>query len=115
MGRLRRTWLLAGMALLSGGCTYWEPYPSPSVAPPLFRLPSSLRAASDTGTPLLLLEPFVRADTLFGRVGGDTVGLPLQQVRELRRPRVDGLRTLGLIVGVSAVWITAGLLGGGLE
>jgi hypothetical protein len=111
----RRTWSLAGVAFLSGGCTYWEPYPSPAPGLASPHLPSSLRAASDTGASLLLVEPFVRADTLFGRVGRDTVGLPLLYVRQMERQRVDGLRTLGLIVGVSAVWITAGLVGGGLE
>ena len=113
--RWRCTWSLVGVAVLLGSCTYWEPYPRPAPAPPSPRLPSSLRAASDSGPPLLLVEPFVRADTLFGRVGRDTVGLPLERLHEIQRQRVHGLRTLGLIAGVSAVWITAGLYGGGLE
>ena len=112
--RGRRNWCLLGLALLLGSCTYWEPYPPPAPATSS-RLPSSLRAASDTGASVLLIEPFVRADTLFGRVGRDTARLPLGQVRQLQRQRVHGLRTLGLIAGVSAVWVTVGLYGGGLE
>lgn len=68
----RCTGLLVGVALPLGGCTYGEPYPSPVPAAPSPRLPSSLRVASDTGASLLLVEPFVRADTLLGRVGRDT-------------------------------------------
>ena len=111
----RCTLSIVGVAALLGSCTYWEPYPRPAPAPPSPSLPSSLRAASDSGAALLLVEPFVRADSLFGRVGDDTVGLPLEHLREIQRQRVDGLRTLGLIAGVAAVWITVGLYGGGLE
>ena len=112
--RGHRNWFLPGLALLLGSCTYWEPYPPPTLATSS-RLPSSLRVASDTGGSVLLIEPFVRADTLFGRLGRDTARLPLGDVRELQRQRVHGLRTLGLIAGVSAAWVAVGLYGGGLE
>ncbi|HEX7336089.1 MAG TPA: hypothetical protein VF252_02680 [Gemmatimonadales bacterium] len=108
-------WFLAGLALFLGSCTYWEPYAPLASTGPSPDLPSSLQVVSDTGSPLLLTEPFVRADTLFGRTGRDTVRLPLHQLREVQRQRVHGLRTLGLIAGVGAVWITVGLYGGGLE
>jgi hypothetical protein len=106
---------LAGVTLFLGACTYWEPYSlpaSPSWAP---SLPSSLRVASEPGHPILLVEPFLKRDTLFGRVGPDTIGIPLHGARDVQRQRVDGLRTLGLIVGGSAAWITVGLLTGGLQ
>jgi hypothetical protein len=102
---------VAGVALVLGACTYWEPY-SPSR---YTDLPSSLRVPAESGHPILLVEPFIRNDTLLGRVGRDTVGVPLNDSRGVQRQRVDGLRTLGAIVGVSAVWITVGLLTGGLE
>jgi hypothetical protein len=111
----RSTGLLIGVALLLGACTYWEPHPSPVPGARSPRLPSSLRVASDTGAPLLLVEPFIRADTLVGRVGRDTVRVPIEQLRGIQRQRVDGLRTLGLIAGVSAVWMVAGFYGGGLK
>lgn len=109
------TRFVAGSALVLGSCTYWEPYAPLTPTAPSPALPSSLQVVSDTGAPLLLIEPFVRADTLFGRTGRDTVGLPLHQLRDVRRQRVHGFRTLGLIAGVSAVWITVGLYSGGLE
>ena len=112
--RGRGTWPLAGLVLFLGSCTYWEPYPPVRPAGPS-SLPSSLRVTSDTGASVLLVEPFVRADTLIGRVGRDTVGVRIDEIRELQRQRVDGLRTLGLVAGVSAVLLTVGLYGGGLE
>ena len=108
------SWPLAGLALCLGSCTYWEPYP-PVRPVPSSSLPSSLRVTSDTGASVLLVEPFVRADTLIGRVGRDTVGIRIDEIRELERQRVDGLRTLGLVAGVSATLITVSLYGGGLE
>jgi hypothetical protein len=110
----RGTWSLAALALCLASCTYWEPYPPVRPAGPS-SLPSSLRVSPDTGASVVLVEPFVRADTLLGRVGRDTVGVRLKEIRELQRQRVHGLRTLGLVAGVSAVWITVGLYGGGLE
>ena len=109
------TLMLAAAALFLGACTYWEPYSlpaSPTWAP---NLPSSLRLATKPGHGILLVEPFIERDTLFGRVGPDTIGIPLESARGVQRQRVDGWRTLGLIVGGSAVWITIGLFTGGLE
>lgn len=106
---------LAGVTLFLGACTYWEPYALPAPPASATPLPSSLRVASQPGPPILLVEPFIRSDTLFGRIGADTTGIPLSERRGIQRQRVDGLRTLGLIVGVSAVLTTVGLYTGGLE
>jgi hypothetical protein len=63
----------------------------------------------------VLTAPFVRADTLFGWRAGDTVGIALRELRGLERPQVHAVRTLGLVVGVTAGWVTFGLFTGGLE
>lgn len=105
----------ASLMLLLGSCTYWEPYPRPAPAPPSPDLPSSLRATSGTGPSVLLVEPFVGADTLYGRTGRDTIRIPLSEVRALQRQRVDGLRTTGLVLGVTVVWTAVALYAGGLE
>jgi hypothetical protein len=105
----------AGLALILGGCTYWQPYTLPAQASPTHRLPSSLRTMSPNGRPLVLVHPFIKGDTLFGRVGRNTLGVPYRTVSRIERPRVDGLRTLGLVAGGSAAWIAVGLYGGGLE
>jgi hypothetical protein len=64
---------------------------------------------------VVLTTPFVRADTLFGRHAGDTVGIALQDLLGLERPRVHAARTVGIVVGATAAWITLGLFTGGLE
>jgi hypothetical protein len=79
------------------------------------RLPTSLRARTVTGPATVLADPFVRADTLFGRRAGDTLGVALVDLDGLERPRVHPARTAGLVLGMAAGWITLGLLTGGLE
>lgn len=96
-------------------CAYWEPYPRPTPGVAPVRLPTSLRATTATGPAKVLTAPFVRADTLFGRRAGDTVGIALQELRVLERPRLHALRTVGLVVAATAGWITLGLFTGGLE
>jgi hypothetical protein len=98
--------------LMLAGCIYWEPYPRPA---PQQRLPSSLRVLQPSGEKLLLIEPYVRSDTLYGRTGADTLRIPLHQIRGLERPFVDGLRTTGLILGTTAALVTLSLYTGGLE
>jgi hypothetical protein len=57
---------------------------------------------------VLLFDPFVRGDTLFGRVdqqpGGvdQKVGFPLHQLSALERQRVHGFRTAALTTGIIA-------------
>ena len=63
----------------------------------------------------MLVHPFVRRDTLYGRSRGDTLGIPLIAIEHVERPRLDGLRTAATVVGGIAAWVTVGLLGGGLE
>ena len=113
--RQHRQWLLAtSMLLLVWSCTYWEPYPAPSPGKQQ-RLPSSLRVTPAGGYKTLLVEPYLRSDTLFGRSAGDTLKFPLEHLQLLERQWVDGLRTTGLILGTTALWIVVGLYGGGLE
>jgi hypothetical protein len=98
---------------LVSACTRWEPYVvSPEPAP---RLPSSLRVSAPSWTSLLLVQPFVRRDTLYGRSRGDTLGIALHKIDKLERPRLDASRTAATVLGSVAGWITLGLLGGGLE
>jgi hypothetical protein len=107
-------WAIFAVGLLTS-CTYWEPYPRPTPGASPVRLPGSLRATTATVPAIMLTAPFVRADTLFGRRAGDTVGIALQELRGLERPRVHAARTVGLLLGATAGWVTLGLLTGGLE
>ena len=99
-----RPWLLA----LLMGCTRWESYEVPRAPAP--DLPSYLRVSAPGSASALLVHPFVRLDTLYGRVGGDTLGFALPVVGQVERPRPDGLRTAAVVVGSLGAWIGLGLL-----
>lgn len=50
-----------------------------------------------------LTAPFVRSDSLYGRVRADTVGVALADIANLERSRISPLRSAALVVGVPAV------------
>jgi hypothetical protein len=103
-------WVLLVLLL---GCTRWEAYPVPMTPAP--DLPASLRVWTGGRAATALTQPFVRRDTLYGRSRGDTLGIALPAIERLERPRLDGVRTTGAVVGGLAGWITLGLLAGGWE
>jgi hypothetical protein len=105
-------WAILAVGLTS--CTYWAPYPRPTPGVAPVRLPTLLRTTTATA-PALISSPFVRNDTLFGQQAGDTIGIALQELRSLERPRVYVIRTIGLVVGATAGLFTLGLYTGGLE
>lgn len=101
------------LLLLLLGCTRWESYEVPPEPEPA--LPSSLRVSAPGHPSTVLVQPYVRRDTLYGRSRGDTLGFVLPAIERVERPRLDGLRTAAVVVGGLAAWITLGLAGGGLE
>jgi hypothetical protein len=101
-----------GLIVLLAGCTRWESY---DLRTPVPALPSYVRVSAPGWAPTVLVHPFVRRDTLYGRSRGDTLGIPLAAIEHLERPRLDGLRTTATVVGGMAAWITLALLGGALE
>lgn len=109
-----RLWHQLAPALLLVGCAHWEPYPIPSPGGPSPRFPSSLRVTA-AGAPAVVVEPVVRADTLYGTSRGDSVALALQTIQALERQRLDSSRTFAAVFGGLAAWVGLGVLGGGLE
>jgi hypothetical protein len=107
MGWHRTRALSIAFAALLGACTRWETVPTP-VAPA--ELPSSIRVWSTDGARTVLSTPFVRQDTLYGRVGGDTVGIALARIERVARPRLDGAKSAGTLVGGLTAWLALGLL-----
>jgi hypothetical protein len=101
------------LLLLSLGCTRWESYPVPVAPAP--GLPASLRVWTSGGAGTVLAQPFVHCDSLYGRSRRDTLGIALRVIERLERPRLDGVRTVGAVVGGVAGLISLGLLGGGWE
>ncbi len=94
--------------LLVTGCTRWEPFLVPT---PEQSLPPYLRVSAPGRPSTLLMHPFVRRDTLYGRSRGDTLGIALTTIERLERPRLDEPRTVATIVGGLAAWLSVALLG----
>jgi hypothetical protein len=66
-------------------------------------------------TGVVLAEPFMVRDTLYGRSRGDTLALSIDAVERLERPRLDGARTAGAVLAGVAGWLSLGLLAGGWD
>jgi hypothetical protein len=103
------------VAILLLGCTHWEPFPTPTPDAEAPRLPTALRVWTSDRQGTELSWPLVRADTLYGRSRGDTLAFPLSDIQRLEGQRLKVARTVATVVGSSALLITVGLLGGGLE
>ena len=97
---LRGFLLAAFLAASLSACATWRPYIAPAELEPARSLPYRLRAARTDGTKLSLTAPFARSDTLFGRVHGDTVGVPIAEIARLERERLSPARTVLTFVGI---------------
>ena len=62
-----------------------------------------MRATQTDSSRIELTSPFVRSDTLYGRVPADTVGLALADIMALERSRFSVPRTAAVIVGAPLV------------
>lgn len=89
--------------LATGACATWRPYEAGPNLQPGQSLPYQLRATRSDSSRIAITDPFIRSDTLYGRTRGDTIAVPLADVAGLERSRIDGLRTIGVLVGVPAV------------
>jgi hypothetical protein len=106
MTPIRRLWSLAtplAGLLLALGCATWRPYQVAPNPPPGQSLPYRLRATRIDGSRVALTAPFVRADSLYGRERGDTVGLPLTDIVHMERQRTSVWRTAAVLVGVPVI------------
>ena len=93
-----RPWRCA-VALALAACTTWRPLPlSPSE-----KLPYVVRITRTDSSRVTLLSSFVRRDTLYGRAGRDTVGVPLSGIRLVEREQWSVLRTAVVVIALPAV------------
>lgn len=97
---------VAGLLVLvnaSAGCTSWQ---VETVAPKdlLDREdPKAIQIRDRLGGKLVLSRPRLAGDTLAGQVRGEERRIPLADVDRLAVRRVNGLRTLGLILAAPVV------------
>jgi hypothetical protein len=85
------------------GCVSWRPFDAASALATGRFLPYRLRATRQDSTRVALTAPFVRADTLYGRLHADTVAVPIAEITRLERERLNLGRTLGLVIGLPVV------------
>jgi len=100
---IRLLWCQAALALAA--CTTWQPLAHGLSQARDSRLPFALRITRSDGSRLALLAPFVRNDTLFGRVVQDTVAVPFQQIRHLEQERFSFGRTALLLAAIPATFL----------
>lgn len=98
-----RVLALIGITLGTSGCVTWRPYDLRPEFTAGQSLPHRLRATRADSSRISLTAPFVRADTLYGRMRADTVGLRITDIAYLERERLSLERTAAMVVGVPAV------------
>jgi hypothetical protein len=89
---------LAVLVLLLTGCYTWQPYEHGPMLIAGESLPHSLRATRRDSTQVTLTAPFLRSDTLFGHLDGDTVAVPVPDIARVQRLGFSTVRTLGLVL-----------------
>ena len=120
---MRRTRPLLTVALICAvSCVAWRVETPPSAgSPAASRLPSRVRIETRTGQLMILSDPEIRGDTLFGvtdnaaRAGSPTaVGVAIADLRrfEARRPSPSRSAVMGLGIVVGTTFVLEALLGG---
>jgi hypothetical protein len=92
-------WMASATALGLAGCMTWHPIQLAREPAPR-GLPFVLRVTRSDSTRITMLAPFLRGDSLYGRVAADTVGLPLDDVRVAERQRFEPIGTFLVVVMV---------------
>ena len=88
-------------------CSAWQPFADTAVATRPDRLPYALRVTRTDGSRTTLLAPFIRGDSLHGRVLRDTLSMPLSEVQRLEQDRFSVTRTVVVVLAVPMVFVAA--------
>jgi hypothetical protein len=102
---IRLLWGATALAMVA--CTTWQPLAQDLDRSRLANLPYSLRVTRTDGSRRAVLAPFVRGDTLFGRVARDTIAVPLAGIRHLERERFSAGRTTVLLLAIPVALVVA--------
>lgn len=102
---IRILWGATAVAMVA--CTTWQPIAHGVDRSRVTTLPYALRITSTDGSRRAVLAPFVRGDTLFGRVTRDTIGVPLADIQQLEQARFSAGRTAALLLAIPVAFIVA--------
>jgi len=92
-------------ALALAACSTWRPLAEGLDAARPTRLPYSLRVTRVDGSRATLLAPFVRGDSLHGRVLRDTLSIPLTEIQGLEQDRFSVARGVALVLALPAAFL----------
>lgn len=99
-GRIHRLNSAVLLTIYLFGCTRWK---QPDIAPDqvLAKRPQLVRVTRPDSTVLQLRHPWIAGDSLYGRAGADTTGLPLTDVAKLEIRATNVVGTVILVGGVT--------------
>jgi hypothetical protein len=93
--------------LALAACSTWRPVAEGLDAARPTRLPYSLRVTRVDGSRATLLAPFVRGDSLHGRVLRDTLSIPVNQVLRLEQERFSVSRSAAVVLALPVAFVVA--------
>ena len=105
-GPCRRATVLLLIAACGSGCHVWRAVPGVSASITEGRRTSPLRITRKDGSQVIVQQPAIRDDTLFGRTrrnqsSADEMRIPLSDIREVATRRSSVWRTVVLTAGVT--------------
>jgi len=108
---LSRVFLLGALVTSAAGCHDWYRTQVPAPAGSLAGNPSQVRVTLTNGISVVLRDPMVSADSLFGSTymgAGDPVrlGVPLAQVKSVDAMKFTVFGTIAMLLGLSLVILT---------
>lgn len=104
-----------GVVLLLSGCRSWRVQ---EVSPAEFmaeRRPDQVRLRRPDGSQLVVRQPLVRNDSVVSQAPGDTSGIPLSEVSAVAVRKLDGIKTVGVVVLVTGVSAALACVAGGCD
>ncbi len=105
---------LTAVALL--GCASWRRIDLTQSSTGSHQLPFRVRVTRVDSTRVTVLAPFLRADTLYGRVARDTIGIPVSDIDHADRERSYFILTAAMVmVAPIAILATLWYVGCGLD
>ena len=100
--------LVVSVSLLAG-CHTWNPSQVPQPNQSLAGAPKNVRVVLNDGTAIVLRNPYMASDTLFGEAYNGLIGTPVRrgipagQIKAIDYPQFSVLRTAGLSLALAAV------------
>ena len=87
------------------GCVSWHPIGLAAGVSETRPLPFRVRVTRVDSSRVTVLAPFLRADTLYGRLAGDTIGIPLSAIGHAEREQTHLVLTAAVVLMAPIVFV----------